>query len=140
MSRPQPEALAAFQRHRSVQRRQAVIAAIRKLDRAGEPVTVAAIAELAGVDRSYVYSQPDLIEKIRQLRTATLGKPASRPAAERAKITSLQARLAGAHEEITRLKTENRTLHERLSVALGNAWEADLHLSQAGPPTRRPVC
>ena len=35
MSRPQPEALAAFQRQRSAQRRSAVIAAIGKLDRAG---------------------------------------------------------------------------------------------------------
>ncbi len=126
MTRPQPEALAAFQRQRSAQRRAAVTAAVRKLDRAGEPVTLAGVAELVGVDRSYIHSQPDLTEQIRQLRTTTPAKLAARPAAERATITSLQARLASAHEEITRLKIENRALHQRLSVALGDAWDAEL--------------
>jgi hypothetical protein len=58
MSRPQPEPLAAFQRQRSARRRDAVTAAIRKLDRASRPVTVAAVAALAGVDRSYIYDHP----------------------------------------------------------------------------------
>jgi hypothetical protein len=54
MSRPQPEPLAAFQRQRSAQRHDAVIAAVRELDRTARLVTVAAVAALAGVDRSYI--------------------------------------------------------------------------------------
>ena len=48
MSRPQPEALAAFQRQRSAQRRNAVTAAIRKLDRAGDSITVAGCRRAGG--------------------------------------------------------------------------------------------
>ncbi|MGO9901618.1 MAG: DUF6262 family protein [Solirubrobacteraceae bacterium] len=126
MTRPQPEALAAFQRQRSAQRRAAVVAAIRKLDRASQAITVAAVATLAGVDRSYIYDQADLLEQIRQRRSATPVKLAPRPTAERASIESLQARLTSAHEEITRLKAENHKLRDRLAVALGDAWDTDL--------------
>ena len=130
MSRPQPDGLAAFQRQRSAERRNAVIAAIRKLDRGGEPITVAAVASLAGVDRSYIYDQTDLLDDIRQ-RRATPVRPRARPAAERATIESLQARLTSAHEEIARLKAENRKIRERLAIALGEAWQAEIDLPRA---------
>lgn len=130
MSRPQPEPLAAFQRQRSAERRNAVIAAIRKLDRGGEPITVAGVAALAGVDRSYIYDQVDLLDDIRQ-RRATAVTPAPRPAVERSTIASLQARLRSADEEIVRLKAENRRLHERLAVALGDAWWGESELPRA---------
>jgi uncharacterized protein YpuA (DUF1002 family) len=126
VSRPQPDGLAALQRQRSAQRRNAVIAAIRTLDRATKPVTVAGVAALAGVDRSYIYSQSDLLEDIRRRRTADPVKLARRPAADRATIASLQARLASAPEEIARLKADNRTIRERLTAALGESWDADL--------------
>ena len=126
MSRPQPEALAGFQRQRS----NAVTAAIRKLDRVGEPITVAGVAGLAGVGRSYIYDHPDLLEDIRQ-RRATPVTPAPRPAVERSTIASLQARLRSADEEIARLKAENRRLHERLAVALGDAWRCESELPRA---------
>ena len=131
MSRPQPEALAEFQRQRSGERRNAVIAAVRKLDRAGQPVTVAGVAAAARVDRSYIYDHPDLLEEIRRLRATTPAKLASRPAAERSTIASLQARLRSADEEIARLKAENRRLHERLAVALGDAWQGESELPRA---------
>ena len=89
MSTAQPEALAAYQRQRSAQRRSAVIAAIAKLDRAAQPVTVAGVAALAGVDRSYIYSQTDLLEEIRRRRTADPIKLARRPAADRATKTPM---------------------------------------------------
>ena len=126
MSEPQPEALAAYQRQRSTQRRNAVTAAIGKLDRAARPVTVAGVAALAGVDRSYIYSQPDLLEEIRRRRTAGPVKLTRRPAADRATVASLQARRAGAHDASARLKAENRTIREGLAIALGEAWETEL--------------
>lgn len=104
-----------------------MIGAIRQLDRAANAITVAAVATQAGVDRSYIYDHPDLLKQIRQRRTSTPAKLAPRPAAEQATIDSLHARLASAHEEIARLKAENHKLHERLAVALGDAWEADLN-------------
>jgi hypothetical protein len=125
MSRLQPEALAAFQRQRSARHRKAVTAAILELDRAAQPVTVAGVCALAGVDRSYIYGHPDLLREIRARRSITPSKLAPRPAADRATIASLQARLMSAHEEIARLKGENRVVRERLMHALGDAWEAD---------------
>lgn len=125
MSRPQPEALAGYQRQRSAQRRSAVIAAIAKLDRTAEPLTVAGVATRAGVDRSYIYSQPDLLAEIRRRRVADPVKLTRRPVADRATLASLQARLASAHEEIARLKAENRTLRDQLARALGQAWDSD---------------
>ena len=126
MSRPQPDGLAAFQRQRSAQRRNAVIAAIRKLDRAGDSITVSAVASLAGVDRSYIYDQVDLLEDIRQRRARPV-RPVARPAAERATLESLQARLASAHEEIARAQSR-----EPLAArALGEAWQAEIELPRA---------
>lgn len=125
-SRPQPEQLAAFQRQRSAETRKAVIAAIRKLNGAGGPVTVVGVAAQAGVDRSYIYHHPDLLEEIRALRVTTPATLAPRPAQDRATIASLQARLSSAHEEIARLKAENRKLREQLAIALGDAWDAEL--------------
>ena len=130
MSRAQPEALATFQRQRSAQRRDAVIAAIRQLDSAALPVTVAGVAAQAGVDRSYIYSHPDLLEQIRQQRSTTV-KLAPRPVAERSTLASLQARVTSAHEEIIRLKAENRKLRDRLASALGDAWQADIEVPRA---------
>ena len=126
MSRPQPEALATFQSQRSAQRRSAVMNAIRQLGRAAHPITVAGVAALAGVDRSYIYDHPELLDQIRQQRDTTPVKLAPRPAAERSTLASLQARLTSAHDEIARLKAENRTLRDRLAVTLGDAWQADL--------------
>ena len=126
MSAVQPEALAAYQRQRSAQRRSAVTAAIARLDRAAQPVTVSGVAALAGVDRSYIYNQPELLEEIRRRRTTEPVKLARRPAADRATVASLQARLAGAHDEIARLKAENRAIRERLAIALGDAWKIEL--------------
>ena len=100
--------------------------AIRQLDRAAEPVTVAGVAALAGVDRSYIYAHPDLLEQIRQQRNTTPVKLAPRPVAERSTLASLHARLTSAHEEISRLKAENRKLRDRLAVTLGDAWHAYL--------------
>lgn len=131
MSRPQPEPLAAFQATRSAQRRSAVVAALRKLDRSSQPVTVAGVAALAGVDRSYVYDHPDLLEEIRK-RRCLAPQLTPRPAADRATTTSLQARLASAHEEIRRLKAENRALRARLATVLGEAWDGELTASRRG--------
>jgi hypothetical protein len=126
MSRQQPEALATFQSQRSAQRRSAVLNAIRQLDRAADTVTVAGVAALAGVNRSYIYDHPDLLDQICQQRDTTPVKLAARPVAERSTLASLQARLASAHDEITRLKAENRKFRDRLAVTLGDAWQADL--------------
>ena len=94
------------------------------------------LAALAGVDRSYIYDHPDLLEEIRGQRSTTPSKLTSRPIAERSTNASLQARLRSAHEEITGLKVENRKLRERLAIALGDAWQADIELPRSAGEAR----
>ena len=67
-------------------RRVAVTAAIGKLDKAGQPVTVSGVAALAGVDRSYICSQGDLLAEIRQRRTTAPAPQVRRSTAERATL------------------------------------------------------
>jgi uncharacterized protein DUF6262 len=122
----QPAPLAEFQRRRSARHRQAVLGAIRELDAAGAAVNVSAVASRAGVDRSYIYNQPDLLAEVRRLSDGDRPTPTRRPVAERASEASLRARLASAHGEITRLRVENRELRRRLEEALGAQWDNQL--------------
>jgi len=126
----QPEALQRFQRERSEAIQAAILTAIRELDRAGQQVNVAAVARKAGVDRSYLYEHPDLLEQIRALSAARSTHRPARPAAEQASLASLRARLEVAHTELTRLRAENGDLRRALERGLGECWERDLDKRQ----------
>ena len=65
--RPDPLAEAATRRHELT--RAKAVQALRELDRAGSPVTFAAVAQAAGISRSWLYTQPDISSQIRRLRT-----------------------------------------------------------------------
>jgi Family of unknown function (DUF6262) len=93
-----PLVTAAKQRHELT--RAKAIQAIRELDRAGTPVTFTAVAGQAQISRSWLYSQPDICQQIRQLREATSrSTTAPIPASQRASGTSLLRRLETAHAE-----------------------------------------
>lgn len=95
--------------------------AIEEFDRTGEPVTVAGVATAAGVSRSWLYEQPELIAAVNHLRerTVTSGDAAPVPSAQRASDESLRQRLDTAKVEIERLRTENSGLRDKLARALG---------------------
>jgi hypothetical protein len=63
---PDPLAEAAARRHELARAR--AVQALRELDRAGQPVTFARVAQEAGISRSWLYTQPDISSDIRQLR------------------------------------------------------------------------
>ena len=126
----QPPALARFQRHRSQAIREAILAAVRELDRDGLQVNVSAVARKAGVDRSYLYEHPDLLEQIRALGSSRSAHRPTRPAAEQATLDSLRARLEVVHAELIRLRGENHELHRALEHVLGGSWEAKLDKRQ----------
>jgi hypothetical protein len=81
-------------------------------------VTVAGVASAAGVSRSWLYEQPDLLAATLQLRDRT---PSSTqlPAAQRASDESLRQRLDAARAEIDHLRSENGVLRDRIARALG---------------------
>jgi hypothetical protein len=118
--RPDPLFEAAARRHELT--RAKAVQALRELDRAGTPVTFAAVARAAGVSRSWLYTQPDISSQIRRLRKAThgAGSAGAVPAGQQASSTSLRARLAVALDRNKQLASENARLHRQLARALGD--------------------
>ncbi|MFD9419425.1 hypothetical protein ACFWC9_32630 [Streptomyces goshikiensis] len=109
-------------------RRTRVQAAIRTAQHDGTPLTAAAVARAAGVDRTFLYRHRDLLDALHSAERVPAG-PASVPAVTRA---SLQADLANANARASRLSARVRQLESRLSRHLGEqAWRA----SGLGPPT-----
>jgi hypothetical protein len=117
--RPDPLSEAAARRHELT--RAKAIQALRELDRAGAPVTFAAVASAAGISRSWLYTQPDISDQIRRLRGKTdgAGSAGAIPAGQRATDASLRTRLTAALTRNQRLTDENTQLRRQLARALG---------------------
>jgi hypothetical protein len=94
--------------------RQRALNALARLEADGTRVTVTALAKAASVARSWIYTQPDLIERI---ATAT-GRPAA-PVSGRTSDESWQRRLELAHQRIKDLTEENKRLRTQLALAHG---------------------
>ncbi len=117
---PDPLAEAAARRHELT--RSKAIQALRELDRASAPVTFASVAAAAGISRSWLYTQPDISDLVRRLRSATRERdPASAvPAGQRATDASLRSRLTAALQRNQALAGENARLRRQLARALGD--------------------
>ena len=124
--RTDPLAEAASRRHELT--RSKAIQALRELDRAGTPVTFAAVAQSAGVSRSWLYTQPDISSQIRRLRKSKdgAGSAGAVPAGQRATDTSLRARLTAALDRNKQLADENARLRRQLARALGDQRSAGI--------------
>jgi uncharacterized protein DUF6262 len=79
----QPPALTEWQAHQRRSKRALVVDAIKRLDKRGARITFAAVAEEAGVDRSWLYSHEDLAAEIKRLRDETRGPLEPWPQRER---------------------------------------------------------
>lgn len=115
--------LIAAAQKRAAQTRQKAVRALRRLDTAGKPITFEAVADDAGVSRSWLYTQPDLRAEIQQLRTRRRSTPPAPliPQRQQASEASLLRRLEAATDRLRRLEHENRDLREALAEALGAA-------------------
>lgn len=91
------------------------VAALAAMRAASQPITPTSLARTAGVARSWIYSQPDLMTTIR----TTAPSPAPRQASVRASEESWQHRLPLAHERIRELTAENTQLRRQLAVTHG---------------------
>jgi hypothetical protein len=100
----------------SMRRRQRVLAVLDQAAAEGDAISASAIARAAGVDRTFLYRHPDLLEKIHALQADPITDEQTGPAVTRA---SLQADLLAAHERAARLNTRIHQLEKRLSEALG---------------------
>jgi Family of unknown function (DUF6262) len=121
--RPDPLAAAAARRHELT--RAKAIQALRELDRSGQPVTFASVATAAGISRSWLYTQADIREQIRQLRcTLSRDTAGAVPASQRATDSSVRARLTAALTRNQALADENAQLRRQLARALGDQRSA----------------
>lgn len=111
-------------RRRAEQARARAEAAIAKSARAGEQPTVVGIVRAAGVSRSWIYTQPDLISAIEQLRQR---RPApARTGPQPASVRSLETQLEAMQRRNTALRSEVRDLTARLEAAHGQLRELRL--------------
>nr|WTB34470.1 DUF6262 family protein [Streptomyces sp. NBC_00830] len=108
-------------RQRAVTTRSRAVAALRRMDAAGQPVSFDAVAREARVSRSWLYAQPDLRAEISRLRERRAPAPATPqiPAQQRASDTSLLRRLEAATARNRQLEDEVRELREQLARVLG---------------------
>ena len=94
--------------------------ALRRLDRAAEPITFQAVSKAAGVSRSWLYREPAIRAEVERLRAP---RPApgcvGLPAAEQASTESLHRRLEVTTDEIRRLKHDNHQLRDQVARLLG---------------------
>lgn len=111
------DVLAEATRHRSQRTRTNAEKAISAAQRTGSHTSFAAIAKVAGVSRSWLYTQQDLVTAIRQLQNRP---PSSRrTGSQPSSATSIQRRLEIALARIKHLRAENSELTRRLETAYG---------------------
>jgi len=115
MTSQRHDALVASAQQRSRDTRKRAVTTIRRLDKAGLPLTMTTVAKAAGVSRSWLYRQPDLHLEIARHRHTS---PAP-PVAERASNHSQHQRIEDLHDEIQRLKSEIIALRQQLSERYG---------------------
>lgn len=110
-------ALAEATRRRSERARRDAEKAISAAQRTGDRTSFAAVAKAAGVSRSWLYTQQDLVAAIRRLqdRQPTNERTGPQPAS----VASIQSRLEAALSRIKQLRAENSDLTRRLETAYG---------------------
>lgn len=114
--------LLAAARRRSDKARQQVEAALKQLGQTTQPMTVSELARRSGVSRSWLYTQPDLLEQLKQRKIPAKVAPTGPNI--RASEASMHRRLELAYERIRQLTDENKHLEERLARAHGALREA----------------
>ncbi len=85
------------------------------------PLTVSALAQAAKVSRSWIYTRPELCERLHELAEQR-GRPSRRPSPDRAQgatVASLRRRLELSHDRVKQLTVENDRLRNQLAAAYG---------------------
>lgn len=113
------ERLTANARRRSEQTLQKAQDALTAMAARGDAVTVASLAQTAEVSRSWIYTQPELRDRIEQLHQAAPVRPTRSAAASRASLDSLKRRLDLAHQRIGQLRDENYQLRREVEQLHG---------------------
>lgn len=100
--------IAAARKRHNEARRKAIDALEELRVRRQLPVTVSGLARAAGVARSWIYTQPDLLARIKAVNSSI------RPDLPSADEQSRRPRHDPGHQRITALLAENQRLREQL--------------------------
>jgi hypothetical protein len=124
---------AAAARHERT--RQRAMDALDQLESTGAAVTVAGLARSARVARSWLYTQPDLLDRINTQPPSTRAAADSRT---RASEESWQRRIELAHQRIKELTEENQQLRTQLAIAHGQRRAGRIAVSRTPSTTQHP--
>ncbi|MFI6688497.1 DUF6262 family protein [Streptomyces sp. NPDC050485] len=130
----------AAARCRAAATRDRAVAALRRMDASGQPVSFDAVAREAGVSRSWLYTQSDLRTEIDRLRERHGPAPSAPqvPERQRASDASLLRRLEAATARNRQLEAEVRELRDQLARTLGQQRAAAVTSSgEARSPRQR---
>ena len=98
--------------------------AIRQMRHTEGTLTVAEFCRSARVSRSWIYTQPAILQELAKARPAA---GPTEPTAERATERSLLTRLQAAHQRNRELTAEITELRERIALLYGRLRDADLN-------------
>ncbi len=117
--------LAAHAQSRKEHKRKGVEEAIATLLREQQPINFNTVARAATVSKAYLYSQPDLRERIEALRQQSVEQMVRERATRVAGKTDASRDLVilAKDRRIKELESENRKLQQQLKVALAKAYD-----------------
>jgi hypothetical protein len=129
----------AAARRKSAATRKRAVAALRRMDKTGAPISFDALAREARVSRSWLYQQSDLRAEVERLRARRSSSSPGRlvPDRQRASDTSLLRRLESAADRIRHLEAENQQLREALELALGERRTNSVLSGTRDTPTKK---
>ncbi len=110
--------LAKAARSRAELTRRRALTTLRHLAETDQTITVSVLAQRAGVSRSWLYTQADLLAQIREDYPTRAAPPI--PPRQAASDGSLRQRLRLAHQRIRELEADNQQLRHALAQALGD--------------------
>lgn len=117
--------LVAHAHHRKEQKRKRVDEAIARLLREQMSINFNTVAKAAGVSKAYLYSQPQLRDRIEALRQQereqTVRERVARPTGKTDAAKDLV--ILAKERRIKELEEENRKLKQQLKAALGKAYD-----------------
>jgi hypothetical protein len=98
--------------------------AIRQLIKEGRPINFSTVEEVAGVSRTWLYNQPEIRDRIEQLRDQQPGKKKV-ARSQKASDASNAAMILTLKEKLQKSQAENRGLHQQMEEIVGRSIYAD---------------
>jgi Family of unknown function (DUF6262) len=118
--------MVAHAHHRKEEKHRRLDEVITRLVREQQAINFNAVAKAAGVSKAYLYSQPDLCERIEVLRQQEMEQAVRERVARPAVGKTDKSRdlvILAKDRRIKELEAENRKLQQQLKVALGKGYD-----------------